>query len=45
MNAQFSSRFAGIDRLYGRGALEHLAARHAAVIGLGGVGSDCTRWR
>jgi len=39
MNAQFSSRFAGIDRLYGRGALEHLAARHAAVIGLGGVGS------
>jgi tRNA A37 threonylcarbamoyladenosine dehydratase len=32
-------RFAGIDRLYGTGAAAHLATRHVAVIGLGGVGS------
>jgi tRNA A37 threonylcarbamoyladenosine dehydratase len=32
-------RFAGIDRLYGRGAGERLAASRACVVGLGGVGS------
>ncbi len=32
-------RFAGIDRLYGAGTVQRLAARHVAVIGLGGVGS------
>jgi len=39
MDAQLSSRFGGIDRLYGRGALTRLAACKVAVIGLGGVGS------
>lgn len=33
------ARFAGIDRLYGRGAAARLAACHVAVIGVGGVGS------
>lgn len=32
-------RFAGIDRLYGRGSVEKLAACRVAVIGIGGVGS------
>ena len=32
-------RFAGIDRLYGRGALERLQQRHVCVVGIGGVGS------
>lgn len=32
-------RFAGIERLYGRGALAHLAHKRVAVIGIGGVGS------
>lgn len=32
-------RFAGIDRLYGAGAIERLAARHVAIVGVGGVGS------
>jgi len=32
-------RFAGIDRLYGRGTVARLSACHVAVIGLGGVGS------
>ena len=32
-------RFAGIDRLYGRGAVAWLAGRRVAVVGLGGVGS------
>lgn len=32
-------RFAGIDRLYGAGAVERLASAHVAVIGVGGVGS------
>ncbi|RMH94871.1 tRNA cyclic N6-threonylcarbamoyladenosine(37) synthase TcdA [Lysobacter pythonis] len=32
-------RFAGIDRLYGRGALERLAGAHICVVGIGGVGS------
>jgi tRNA A37 threonylcarbamoyladenosine dehydratase len=34
-----SARFGGVDRLYGRGALQRLAARHVAVVGVGGVGS------
>lgn len=33
------NRFAGIDRLYGRGAGAWLATRQACVVGLGGVGS------
>lgn len=32
-------RFAGIDRLYGRGATARLASAHVAIIGVGGVGS------
>lgn len=32
-------RFGGIDRLYGAGTVIHLRDRHAAVIGIGGVGS------
>ena len=32
-------RFGGIDRLYGQGAAHALAAAHACVIGIGGVGS------
>ncbi len=35
----YRERFAGIDRLYGRGAALRLADRHVAVVGLGGVGS------
>ncbi len=33
------SRFGGIDRLYGAGALDRLASAHVCVVGLGGVGS------
>jgi tRNA A37 threonylcarbamoyladenosine dehydratase len=32
-------RFAGIDRLYGKGTVEILAKVHVCVVGLGGVGS------
>jgi len=32
-------RFSGIDRLYGQGALNRLAAAHVCVVGIGGVGS------
>ena len=32
-------RFGGIDRLYGAGAADRLAAAHVCVIGIGGVGS------
>ncbi|WP_411832107.1 ThiF family adenylyltransferase [Pseudoxanthomonas mexicana] len=32
-------RFAGIDRLYGRGAIARLSSCWVAVVGLGGVGS------
>ena len=39
MRQDLRERFAGIDRLYGRGAVERLATRHVAVVGLGGVGS------
>jgi tRNA A37 threonylcarbamoyladenosine dehydratase len=34
-----SRRFGGIDRLYGHGSLARLAAAHACVVGIGGVGS------
>src|SRR3546814_4560630 len=33
------ARFAGIDRLYGTGALSRLATSRVAVVGMGGVGS------
>jgi len=39
MDPQLSSRFSGIDRLYGRGTLERLSHCKVAVVGLGGVGS------
>lgn len=39
MDASWQERFSGIDRLYGRGALERFAASRVAVVGLGGVGS------
>src|SRR5690554_4115479 len=39
MDTAWNDRFAGIDRLYGRGAVERFAACHVAVVGLGGVGS------
>ena len=39
MDASWQERFSGIDRLYGRGALERLSGSRVAVIGLGGVGS------
>src|SRR4249919_1108094 len=32
-------RFAGIDRLYGRGSTQILSGKHVCVVGLGGVGS------
>ena len=35
----YRERFAGIDRLYGRGAAMQLGGCHVAVVGLGGVGS------
>ncbi|WP_028917649.1 tRNA threonylcarbamoyladenosine dehydratase [Pseudoxanthomonas sp. J35] len=39
MDASLLERFAGVDRLYGRGAVEHLSRMRVAVVGLGGVGS------
>lgn len=39
MDRDWSDRFAGIDRLYGRGALACFRERRIAVVGLGGVGS------
>ena len=39
MDHLWNERFAGIDRLYGRGALARLRGRRVAVVGLGGVGS------
>jgi len=39
MDASVLERFAGIDRLYGLGAVEFLSTRRVAVVGLGGVGS------
>ena len=39
MPTSLQQRFAGIDRLYGRGAAERLSRSQACVVGLGGVGS------
>jgi tRNA A37 threonylcarbamoyladenosine dehydratase len=39
MDLALRERFAGIDRLYGRGALARFAAAHVCVVGVGGVGS------
>jgi len=39
MNQVLLDRFAGIDRLYGRGALLQFAAARVCVVGVGGVGS------
>lgn len=39
MDAILQQRFAGIDRLYGRGSVARLAQAHVAVVGVGGVGS------
>lgn len=36
---QADRRFGGVDRLYGVGAVERLAAMRVAVVGIGGVGS------
>jgi tRNA A37 threonylcarbamoyladenosine dehydratase len=36
---ELRDRFAGIDRLYGAGAVETYAGRRVAIVGLGGVGS------
>ena len=32
-------RFAGVERLYGRGTLDTLATKHVCLVGVGGVGS------
>ncbi len=39
MREGWKERFAGIDRLYGRGALARLGGCRVAVVGVGGVGS------
>lgn len=39
LDERWTQRFAGIDRLYGAGALARFADSHVAVVGLGGVGS------
>jgi len=39
MDPSWLERFAGIDRLYGAGAVARLANARVAVVGLGGVGS------
>ena len=39
MDVDRARRFGGIDRLYGTGAADALAASHACVVGVGGVGS------
>ena len=39
MSTAQAERFAGIERLYGRGSLDRLAQAHVCVIGVGGVGS------
>src|SRR6516164_11030252 len=35
----FTARFGGVARLYGKAALERLRAAHVCVVGVGGVGS------
>ncbi len=37
--ATSSERFAGVERLYGRGSVDTFARKHVCVIGIGGVGS------
>ncbi|WP_368565770.1 ThiF family adenylyltransferase [Pseudoxanthomonas sp. UTMC 1351] len=39
MKKELRDRFAGIDRLYGQGAVERYARSRVAIVGLGGVGS------
>lgn len=39
LSPAWSERFAGVDRLYGQGALACFAACRVAVVGMGGVGS------
>jgi len=39
MNESLNQRFAGIDRLYGVGAVQRLSGKQVCVVGLGGVGS------
>ncbi len=39
MRKELQERFAGIDRLYGAGTVEHLAAQRVVVVGMGGVGT------
>ena len=39
MKQPLRERFAGIDRLYGQGAVERFAACRIVVVGMGGVGS------
>ncbi|MHC9085267.1 tRNA threonylcarbamoyladenosine dehydratase [Luteimonas sp. RIT-PG2_3] len=39
MDEIWSARFSGIDRLYGRGAVQRFARSRVAIVGLGGVGS------
>ena len=39
METVLRERFAGVDRLYGRGSALALAGKHVCVVGLGGVGS------
>jgi tRNA threonylcarbamoyladenosine dehydratase len=39
MTSESARRFAGIDRLYGRGSIDRLAACRVCVVGIGGVGS------
>ena len=39
MNLINQQRFAGVERVYGRVALENFRAAHICIIGLGGVGS------
>jgi tRNA A37 threonylcarbamoyladenosine dehydratase len=39
MKKELRDRFAGIDRLYGQGAVERYAGSRVAVVGMGGVGS------
>lgn len=39
LTEDYLNRFGALGRLYGRGALERLAAAHVCVVGAGGVGS------
>ena len=39
LSDSYQNRFSGIDRLYGKGALEILRQCHVCVVGIGGVGS------